>query len=84
MYVSTFSLQHQVTALHLASIEGHYDVAQLLLEKGAWPNARMDVSIIMYVCDYHKLGSHGNMKKKVFIMHVILCTYIEYIIQWCI
>ena len=34
------------TPLHLTSIEGHYDVAQLLLEKGAELNARADVSII--------------------------------------
>ena len=38
-------MQNQATALHAASNEGHYDVAQLLLEKGAEPNARMDVSM---------------------------------------
>lgn len=42
-------MQNQATALHLASGKGHYDVAQLLLEKGAKLNAKMDVSIIIHI-----------------------------------
>ena len=41
-----FHMQNQTTPLHAASGEGHYDVAQLLLEKGAELNARTDVSIM--------------------------------------
>ena len=39
-------MQNQITPLHVASAGGHYDVAQVLLEKGAELNARTDVSII--------------------------------------
>ena len=41
-----FDMQYQATPLHWASREGHYDVTQLLLEKGAELNARTDVSIM--------------------------------------
>ena len=46
-------MQNQATPLHAASWGGHYDVAQLLLEKGAELDTRDDVSMI-HVCDYHK------------------------------
>ena len=39
-------MQKQLTPLHCASIGGHYDVAQLLLEKGAELDARAVVSIM--------------------------------------
>ena len=46
-------MQVQITPLHDAIREGHYDVAQLLLEKGAELNARTDVSIIIpFICMY--------------------------------
>ena len=41
-----FHMQYQITPLHWASARGHYDVAQLLLEKGAELDARTDVSIM--------------------------------------
>ena len=42
----TFHMQYQATPLHWASAGGHYDVAQLLLEKGAELDARGYVSIM--------------------------------------
>ena len=44
-----FHMQNQlhVTALHTAS---DCNIAQLLLERGADPNARMDVSMVTYLC----------------------------------
>ena len=59
-------MQNQATPLHCASAGGHYDVAQLLLEKGAELNARADVSIIhIHVFDY-QTGEPCNMKEKAY------------------
>ena len=40
----------------MASLSGHYDIAQLLLEKGAEPNARADVST-NHMCVYTHLST---------------------------
>ena len=46
--------QEMITPLHLASREGHCDVVQLLLEKGAELNARTAVSIMYnYIYVYY-------------------------------
>ena len=42
--------QHHKTALHHASISGHRDIVQLLLEKGADPNIRDEVSLLFQIC----------------------------------
>ena len=60
-------MQHQITALHAASLGGHYNIVQLLLEKGADLYARMDVSIIiiLYVhvhVTIMKKGGYAIMK----------------------
>ena len=49
MYTHTdiFTSQLQVTALHLASIEGHTTTVQLLLEAKADVDARDDVSKLL-------------------------------------
>ena len=63
--VYTFLIQYQVTALHLASISGYYHLAQLLLEKGAELNARIDVSIIIHVRIYIRIYlNRGVMKNE--------------------
>ena len=46
MYTYSTAL-YQVSALHHASIRGHRDIVQLLLEKGADPNARDEVSVLL-------------------------------------
>ena len=38
---------YQEIALHHASISGHRDIVQLLLEKGADPNVRDQVSLLL-------------------------------------
>ena len=38
---------YQETALHHASIRGHREIVQLLLEKGVDPNARDEVSVLL-------------------------------------
>ena len=46
-------MQEQLTPLHFASIKGHYDIAQLLLEWEAELNARSDVSCnapVSFIC----------------------------------
>ena len=42
--------QHHKTALHYASERGHRDIVQLLLEKGADPIVRDDVSLLFKIC----------------------------------
>ena len=42
-------MQEQLTPLHFASREGHYDIARLLIRKKAELNARSDVSYVVHM-----------------------------------
>ena len=48
-YISSNSLQGDVTALHYASREGHLAVVEVLLKYGANCGVRNDVSVRMFV-----------------------------------